>query len=146
MYKRTDADGNEIIGVKGSSPQLTVARTRRCQNCVHYDTGEKAQRYFRDCVKRDKRVLEERGCAPEGIREHVASLRRGILENLGAVGICLARDKRDDDGAAADFVSYKGQCEQWTGTIIVSAQEAAADADVAAVYDHMGLDGKGKPK
>ena len=96
-YTREDEDGNTIVGIASKSPQLTISRLRRCQNCLHFDIEDKALAVFKDCVARDRKVLEAKGCSKHGINLHVASLHRGIRQRLGAVGVCTVRDKRTDE-------------------------------------------------
>lgn len=138
VYSRTDEQGNEVMGVKPSS-NLTITRKRRCQNCIHFDTEEKARTVFDYCIERDKKVLKEKGCHEKGIRLHIAKLHRGIKDQFrnGVVGICLVKDKRTDEGADSDFTAFQHLCDQYSGRIVISASEAAADPLSAEVYDNL---------
>lgn len=136
-YTRRDEHGNEIMGMKGTTPGLTITRLRRCQNCIHFDIGEKAQSFFKDCVARDKRTLKAQGCDEAGIRKHVGSLHRGIRDKLGAVGVCQIKDRRTDPDAHGDFTAFHFQCDSWSGRIVVTPQEAASDPSAAEVMANL---------
>lgn len=138
-YSAVDADGNQVIGVKKRSSELTISRLRRCQNCLNFDHEEKAHAYFRHCVERDRATLRDNGCAEDGIREHIQKLESGLRDNFGAVGICLIRDKRaaTEEETPGDFVPFHFQCDSWAGRMIVTAQEAASDPSAAEVYANL---------
>lgn len=136
-YTRQDEDGNTVVGVESKSPQLTISRMRRCQNCVHFDIEDKARAIFDDCVARDRKTLAAQGCSKHGINLHVASLHRGIRDRLGAVGVCTIRDRRSDDGREGDFTAFHYQCDQWTGRIILTPQEASMDPSDQEVYNNL---------
>ena len=125
------------MGVKGANPGLTIERLRRCQNCVHFDTEEKAKTYFDHCIERDKKTLKAKGCDDAGIRKHIGSLHRGIRDKLGAVGVCQAKDKRTDPDAHGDFTAFHFMCDTWSGRIIVTPQEAASDPTAAEVMANL---------
>lgn len=141
VYSRVDEYGNKVMGVQGSSPDLTISRLRRCQNCIHFDTEEKALSYFNHCIERDKKTLRARGITDKGLVEHVKKLERGIRDQFGAIGICLIRDKRsneaDPDDPPGDFNPFHYQCDQWSGQIVVTAAEAAADPSAQEVFDNL---------
>jgi hypothetical protein len=136
-YLRTDDQGNQVMGIKSSNPGLTVNRLRRCQNCIHFDIGEKAMSYFNHCVDRDRKNLRDQGCDEAGIEEHIQSINRGIRDRLGVVGVCQAKDKRTDDDAHGDFTAFHFQCNTWTGRMIVTPEEAAADPSAAEVMANL---------
>ena len=60
-YTRTDEDGNEVMGVRGHSPNLTNSRRRRRQDCLKLSTEWKAAKYFEHCFERDKETLKTSG-------------------------------------------------------------------------------------
>ena len=125
------------MGVKGANPGLTIERLRRCQNCIHFDIGEKAQSYFEHCIARDRKTLKAQGCDDAGIRKHIGSLYRGIRDKLGAVGVCQAKDKRTDSDAHGDFTAFHFQCDTWSGHLILTPQEAALDPSAAEVMANL---------
>jgi hypothetical protein len=136
-YSRKDEQGNTVVGINAKSPQLTISRLRRCQNCLHFDIDDKARAVFKDCLSKDRRILAAKGCSERGIQTHIGKLHRGIGDRLGAVGVCTIRDKRTDDGARGDFTAFHYQCDQWSGRIIVTPQEAAMDPSDMEVYSNL---------
>lgn len=136
MYEYIDpATGQRVAGLK--KPGVTISRLRRCQNCLHFDIDEGAQKVFRHCIARDRRTLRQKGCSEEGIREHVTSLERGIRDQFGVVGVCSVKDKRTDEDRHGDFTAFQFQCDQWSGRIVLDAAEAAADPTAAEVYANL---------
>ena len=136
MYEYRDpATGQMVKGLK--KPSIVIQRLRRCQNCLHFDTEEEAQKVFKHCVERDQKTLRLQGCSTGGIREHIRSLERGIRSNFGAVGVCTVKDRRTDEDRHGDFTAFQFQCDQWNGRIVLDAAEAAADPSAAEVYDNL---------
>ena len=125
------------MGVRGYDPGRIISRTGRCQNCIHFDIEEKAASHFRHCVERDRKVLAEKGCQPEGIREHIQNLERAVRDVFGAVGFCTIRDKRTDDGVAGDFTAFNYRCDKWNGRVIISPQDAALDSRAEEVLANL---------
>jgi hypothetical protein len=107
----------------------TIERSRRCQNCIHWDNGPTAQKHYEICRLGDAkahaiRTLEREGQLPKNL--HPTPERIGaddptfkeMSENFamgdsymkaGVLGIC----KRGVP--EGDFVHAMYLCNQWTG-------------------------------
>ncbi len=98
----------------------TIERSKRCQNCIHFDNGPKAQQvYF---VKRSREIefkarqnLEKEGISLAG-RSFDAKRALKLIERhdegmirlqRGTMGLC------SKDRMAGDFVEYRALCDAW---------------------------------
>ncbi len=98
----------------------TIERSKRCQNCIHFDNGPKAQQVY--YVKRSRELeykarlnLEKEGISLIG-RSFDAKRALKLIESQdegmirlqqGTMGLC-AKNKM-----AGDFVEYRALCASW---------------------------------
>ncbi len=141
-YKRIDADGNQILGLDLGGRGLT--RLRRCGNCVHFDTDDKARTFYKTCRARDEKVLTDRGLSRSSIARQLERMDQIILGGLGVMGLCVAKDQRTDDNATADFTHHKFLCDRWTSRIIFTAKDGPIDPLPEEVWDRLGEPMPGK--
>lgn len=72
----------------------TIERSRRCQNCLHWDNGPRAKAHYEACRDRDMQakaeaVLAQYGREPSRLEKSALALRQGrgafrrAMDNLG---------------------------------------------------------------
>lgn len=141
LYGRTERDPvtgaeRKVLGLKDSTG-LSISRLRRCANCIHFDAGEKARKRLDHCISRDRSAFQKAGYPRKKVETYLRRLRATVV--FPTYGVCLAADKRTDDNAAADFTHSSYRCEQYSGRIIVTPDEARRDIDVEEAYELAGL-------
>lgn len=115
QIKRTKDGG---LGFQFWAPERVVERQTGCWNCIHFDNGEKASRYFNEtklpAVRKDllDRAMNSGASATDALEKAEEFIRLQVLPMAPPkVGICMAGK------AQADFVHHAYQCASWTGRI-----------------------------
>lgn len=108
----------------------TIGRSKRCQNCIHFDNGEPARQvYFvkrsRELEFKARKRLETAGVSLRGksfdakraLKLIEASDEGMIRLKRGTMGLC-AKDAHD-----GDFVDYLALCDQWVARVVPDGVE-----------------------
>lgn len=111
-------------------PGRTFERTQGCWNCIHFDAGDKAKKYFSACKDRDMLIAARFAAEhPLGVRApKVLQIAKTIDEAEAAIatgtfGICTG------GGVTSDFVHNAHLCNKWTGAVGASVARAGGKAD-----------------
>lgn len=135
LYRRRDKDGNEILGLRaGALPKLEVSRLRRCQNCNHWDQGERFSSRVKDHIVARKVEYKALGLPPGDAQQRLLRIINPL--STGYAGLCIASDRRLDVPEPAEFTHYGARCPLWTGSV---ADDGQADLDAEEVYDRLGM-------
>ena len=116
----------------------TIERSKRCQNCIHFDAGDKARQvYF---VKRSRelefKARERLGIAGVSLAGRAFDAKRAlklieasdegmIRLKLGTMGLCAK------DAAEGDFVEFRHLCDQWVARVV---PEGIEKGDVVSAH------------
>ena len=132
----------DVLGVDLGIPGREHMRTRRCQNCMAFDTAERAKMHFRHCVQRDKKLMEDQGKPGGFITVYIDKLKRTVLGNFEkrVVGYCLRRARRTDGGASHDFTTRDYLCDHWVDSVGIdtNAHPISEDPLSEELYDKLG--------
>jgi len=137
-YTRPGPDGQQVIGLNIGLPNRTIGRLRRCGNCVHFNTEDKARSHYRQCRASDEQVFLSRGMSLDSVAKQLFRMDRIVLDGLGVVGLCTNRDARTDEQRSSDFCHHKYICDRWTGRVIFGPQDGPIDPLPEEVWDRLG--------